>query len=191
MLTDNRKKRMRDVVDNRQEGIVVFEDISDLHNAHAGFRTCDLFGFGKVYLIFDKEEEFNPQNTGLLSSSSARKWLDFKVFKSTEECFKELKNNGYEIIATCLDDDSSYLKETEFKKGKIAIVFGNEKKGVSDYVKKHSDKKIIINTSGMVKSFNLSVSVAIFLYEITRQRNGSFLLPDKEKEDLYQDFLQR
>ena len=55
MATDERMKKMSEVVEYRQEGVVVFEDISDKHNAEAAFRNCEIFGFQKVYLIFDKK----------------------------------------------------------------------------------------------------------------------------------------
>src|SRR3989339_822138 len=89
--TTTRQDKIKRVMGQRHEGIIVLEDIHDPHNAAAVWRSCDAFGFGKVYLIFGQEERFDPKQVGKESSSSANKWLDFEVFASTEECFKKLK----------------------------------------------------------------------------------------------------
>lgn len=97
---ESRQEKIERVIENRREGVVVLEDIHDPHNAGAVCRSCDAFGWQKVYLIFDKEKQFNPKRIGKASSSSANKWLTFKIFKSTKECFEELKKDGFEIYAT-------------------------------------------------------------------------------------------
>lgn len=170
MATKERQEKIDRVNNQKQEGIIVFENIFDMHNAHAGFRSCEAFGFKTVYLIFETTDEFNPKKTGKLSSASANKWLDFKIFKTTKDCIKDLKDNGYKIVSTCLDKDSQSLLKTDLTDKKIAIVFGNEKRGISQDFKDATDIKINIPMYGMVQSFNLSVSVGILLYEINRQR---------------------
>ncbi len=170
MATEERLAKINRIENDRQEGIIVFEDIADPHNAHAAFRSCEAFGFKKVYLVFKECPEFNPKKTGKLSSASARDWLDFKIFKDANDCIKDLREQGYKIISTCLDNDSKNLLESDFSQNKIAIVFGNEKRGVSQTFKDASDEKLIIPMYGMVQSFNLSVSAGIILWEINRQR---------------------
>jgi len=186
MATQKRLDKIEKISELRQEGVIVFENISDPHNAHASFRSCEAFGFKTVYLVFESQEEFNPKRTGKLSSASANKWLDFKIFNSAKDCIKDLKNNGYKIISTCLDDDSKNLLNVDFTDKKIAIVFGNEKKGISQYFKDASDIKIRIPMYGMVQSFNLSVSAGIILWEANRQREAigreNFLIKSEEHE---------
>ena len=74
--TTARRGKISKVIERRQEGVIVLEDIHDPHNAAAVWRSCDGFGFQKVYLIFEKEKVFNPKKIGKASSSSANKWLD-------------------------------------------------------------------------------------------------------------------
>lgn len=193
MATQERLDKIEQVVRARQEGIIVFENIFDLHNAHASFRSCEAFGFQKIYLVFETVDEFNPKNTGKLSSSSARDWLDFKIFKSAQDCINDLKENGYKIIITSLDADSTSLFDANFLETKIALVFGNEKNGISKTFNDACDQKIKIPMKGMVQSLNLSVSAGIILWEITKQRQKQgetgFLLGDHDLQDLKKKFI--
>ena len=97
--TTVRQEKIERVKNSRHQGIIVLEDIHDPHNAAAVWRSADCFGFGKIYLIFDQEKEFNPKKVGKASSSSANKWLDFEIFKSTKDCYKKLKNHGSLLLS--------------------------------------------------------------------------------------------
>lgn len=169
---------------------MVLEDIHDPHNAAAVMRSCDALGVQKVYLIFEKEEGYDPGKVGKNSSSSANKWLSFKVFKSTKECLDELKKEGYEIVATTVDVEAKELQQTDLSARKIAIVMGNEHRGISETAKKMADKLVHIPMKGMVESFNISVAAAIVLYELSRQRRQLgeeiYGLDWEEKKELLQ-----
>ena len=166
-----RQVKIERVMKNRHEGIIVLEDIHDPHNAAAVWRSADCFGFGKIYIIFDQEKVFNPKKVGKVSSSSANKWLDFKIFKSAEECYEKLKKDGYKIYATILDKEAKDLKAIKFNNGKNAIVLGNEHRGISEFAAKNADEKIYIPMLGMVQSLNLSVTAGIIMWEFARQNN--------------------
>lgn len=169
-MSETRQKKISRVMSRRHEGIVVLEDIHDPHNAAAVWRNCDAFGFGKVYLIFNKEKQFDPKKVGKASSSSANKWLEFEIFESTEKCLEKLKSGGYTIYATVLDREAKGLGEAKFEK-KTAICFGNEHRGLSDAAVKMADEKIYIPMKGMVQSLNLSVSAGIVMWEFVRKRS--------------------
>lgn len=163
-----RQVKIERVKNNRQKGVVVLEDIHDPHNAAAVWRSCDAFGIGKVYLIFDKEEKFNPKKIGKASSSSANKWLDFEIFESTEECLKKVKEDGFTIYATVLNEKAKEIGKTKFVP-KAAIMLGNEHRGLSETAIKMADELVYIPMKGMVQSLNLSVTAGICLFEYTRQ----------------------
>jgi tRNA (guanosine-2'-O-)-methyltransferase len=191
-MSEDRLAKIEAVADKRQEGILVLEDIHDPHNAAAVWRSSDAFGFQKIYLIFNKEKVFNPKKVGKASSSSANKWLDFKIFKSTEECLNQLKSEGYKIYATVLDKEAKKLSEIDFKTKKVAIMLGNEHQGLSEAAIKMTDEKIYIPMRGMVQSLNLSVTAAIMMYEVNRQRkNGDYQLPVGERMDLVKRWTTR
>ena len=166
---ETRQEKIDRVMRNRHQGIIVLEDIHDPHNAAAVWRSADAFGFGKIYLIFDKEIVFNPKKVGKASSSSANKWLDFEIFKSTLDCYKKLKDDGYKIYATVLDSEAKKLQTSKLKHQKSAFVFGNEHRGLSQTAIDGADEKIYIPMMGMVQSLNLSVTAGIVMWEYSKQ----------------------
>ncbi len=149
---------------------VVLEDIHDPHNAAASFRSLDAFGVENVHLVFEQEEPFNPKKIGKESSSSANKWLNFTIWHSTDECLTFLRKQGYYLLATALSDQAELLPQVDLQQEKIAFLFGNEHRGLSSRALELADKQIIIPIYGFVQSLNLSVSVGIVMYELSRQR---------------------
>lgn len=186
---------MKNVVSKRQKGItVVLEDLHDPHNAAAVLRSCEGFGVQEVYFIFENQEEFNPRKIGKLSSGSANKWLDFRMYHSTEECITELHKKGYTVYATTLDDKAKSLYEADLREEKIALLFGNEHSGISEKASELSDYTMYIPMRGFVQSFNVSVTVSIFLFELTRQRISDKRLQPLDsniRQKLLEDFLKR
>lgn len=184
MISKQRLLKFKNIAASRQEGIVVLEDIYDPHNAAAVLRSCEGFGIQKVYFIFATEKKFNPSKVGFMTSASANKWLEFKIFTSVKDCYKLLKKQGYKVYATVLDEKAKSIFQTNLKESKIALVFGNEHRGLSKQAVKLSDAHIYIPMRGFVQSLNLSVTAAICVYEMFRQRQinvKKFLLPKKEQ----------
>lgn len=206
-MVSTRQNKIKKVINNRQEGVIVLENIADPHNAAAVWRSADAFGFQKIYLVYSKEKAINPKKIGKASSASANKWLSFKIFKNIDECYEKLRKDGYKIYATVLDKEAKEIRETRFcqrlqrGKGKIAVVFGNEHRGLSDEAIKGADEKIYIPMKGMVQSLNISVTAGIVMYEVDRQRfnpptlkgppsldREGYKLSDNEKEELIKEF---
>lgn len=182
--TPARLAKIQKLVQNRQQGIVVLEDISDPHNAAAVLRSCDAFGFHKVFFIFHEEKRFRPERVGKLSSASGNKWLEFETFSSTSECFSRLEELGFTTIATALTDKSESIFNIDLTEPKIALLFGNEHRGLSQEALDLSDKTLLIPMRGMVQSLNLSVTAAICLFETTRQRSS--FPPEKYEYDSHE-----
>lgn len=197
MPTPERLEKITNTCKQRRKGIIVLEDIHDKHNIEAVFRSCDAFGIQMLYIIFDKERPFDPRLVGKNSSSSANKWIDFKIFSKTEDAYAELKSQGYKIYATALTDEAESIYETNFiAQDKVAIALGNENRGLSKFAIDQADSCIIIPMLGMLQSLNLSVTASICMFELNRQRLVSgalenFLLADEDCDSLVQDFLNR
>ena len=181
-------QRYRDVAARRQQGVDVLEDIHDPHNAEAVFRSCDAFGFQRVCLIFDQEEPFDPRRVGKLSSSSANKWLDFEVYSSARGCLDALHGEGFEVVATVAEGETEELYGAELTAPRIAVMLGNENRGLSHEAVALADRRLTIPMAGMVRSLNLSVTAAIVLFEVTRQRGQagmeSYLFSPEERDAL-------
>lgn len=170
MVSEQRLQKIKNMMTQRQQNlVVVIEDIYDPHNAAAIWRTCEAYGVGKVYLIFDKQEPFNPKKVGKSSSATANKWLDFELFSNTQKCLTNLKKQGFKIIATVLNKQAKNIYEFVWPE-KIALLVGNEHSGLSEQAIKLSDHQVYIPMQGMVQSLNLSVATAIFISEIYRNR---------------------
>lgn len=172
MMTARREKRFRDVISKRLQDTVVLENIHDPHNALAAIRNCDAFGIQTAHFVFENEKMFNPEELGKLTSASANKWVDSVCWEKSADCFSKLKKDGYRLYATIIDSSAKPLQEVRFPKSKTAVVFGNEGFGISEVAKEMADELVYIPMNGFVDSINLSVSVGILLYELSRQRTG-------------------
>ena len=189
MPTEKRVQRVESVLSQRQSDlVVVLENLRNTHNANAVLRTMDLFGVQHLYIINTMNEPF-PINEAI--TTGADRGLTLHPFFSVKACMEELTQRGFQIYATSLTSDSVPVASMDYC-GKRAIVFGNEKLGVSEEILRWTHKNISIPMKGMVRSFNLSVSVALILYEALRQReekNYQGGLPVEEKEELRRRWL--
>ncbi len=174
---------------------MVFQDIHDPHNAEAALRSLDGFGFQYAWFIFEQEQPFDPRRVGKSTSASANKWLEYKVFYSTAKALQALRELGYEVVATVPAPDAEPLFEAKFPRREVAFLFGNEHRGLSEEAIAGADRRIVIPMAGMVRSLNLSVTVALCLYELTRQRREAgmerFLLPPEDRERILRRWLER
>ncbi len=191
IMQQKRLDRIKSVVQNRRDDIVVvLEDIHDPHNAAAILRTCDALGIQNIYFIFEKQQVFNPKKIGKASSSSANKWLTFTVYKSTQECIDALHKKNYTIIATALTSNAISLIEDKFTDKKVALMVGNEHAGLSETAISLADRVVMLPMKGFVQSLNVSVSAAVFLWDIvTKRKSSSF--STQEQKILLDDFIQR
>jgi tRNA (guanosine-2'-O-)-methyltransferase len=168
-----RNRRLEDVARRRQLDLtVVVENIHDPHNVSAILRTCDSTGVHQVQLVYTTEDF---PRIGKKSSASAGKWVSCRKFNSVAQCYKTLRAEGFAVWATRPGDASASLYGLDLRK-KVAVVLGNEHRGVSDEAASLADGVFKIPMFGMIQSLNVSVACAVVLYEAVRQRitNGSF-----------------
>jgi tRNA (guanosine-2'-O-)-methyltransferase len=167
--TDKRISRIEGVLSRRQPDLrVVLEGVTIAHNASAVIRTCDAAGILYLDLISPNPDllHFNEAIT-----TRTDKWLEIGVHASASECLSNLKAQGFSIFATRLSDDAVPYTEVDYG-GPTALVFGSESEGISDEALAFADRVVRIPMVGMVQSLNLSVSVAVVLYEAFRQRQA-------------------
>jgi tRNA (guanosine-2'-O-)-methyltransferase len=165
--TEKRIAKVTSVLKSRQDSLmVVIENIHDPHNVSAIFRTCDAAGVPKISLIYDIE---TFPKIGKKTSASAFKWVEKQKYKSVEDCYTGLHSSGFKIYASALSENSKNLFDLDLTK-KIALVVGNEHRGVSEKAAKLADETFMIPMYGMVQSLNVSVASAVILYEALRQR---------------------
>lgn len=191
-LTDKRKTLYKKVIAERTcHFTVVLEDISQPHNASAILRTCDIFGVQDLHTV---ENKYINRVSKYVAKGS-QKWITSKRYKSdgnnTQICFDNLREKGYQIIATSPHNNSCLLQDFDISK-KTAFVFGEETEGISDFVKENADGFLNIPMVGFTESLNISVAAAIILQDVTTKLRNSDLdwhLSEEEKEMLYYDWL--
>lgn len=172
---------------------VVLEDIHKPHNANAVLRNCEGFGVQDVHII----ENRTDFDTSYPITMGAHKWLNLYRYKNYDDnittCFSSLRDQGYQVIATSPHVEDSDLNSLDLSK-KTALVFGTERQGISQKVTDTVDGSVRIPMYGFSESFNLSVSTAICLYDLTtrlRKSNIDWQLTSDEVTDLRLDWLKR
>ncbi len=187
-MTPEREAKIKRVLNLRQSGmVVVMENVHDPHNISAVMRTCDAVGVQDIFILnntISKHKRF-----GKKSSASALGWLTIHEYTDTAACMAAVKQLADKVYATHLGVRSHSLYELDLTQ-RIALVFGNEKDGVTEECLSYCDGNFIIPQVGMVQSLNISVACAITLYEAFRQRNlagcytGTAQLPQEQWQRL-------
>ena len=170
----------------------VMENIHDPHNVSAIIRTCDSVGINEVFLIYNYEKF---PKIGKKSSASAYKWVTKNHFRTVDECYAELKKNNFKIYATSLENEPKSYWDVDFT-DKVAIVLGNEHRGVSAEACEKADATIQIPMYGMIQSLNVSVATAVILYEVARQRQqkGQYdkhKFPENDYNNIINEWLKK
>ena len=183
--TERRQARIRSVLARRQPDLtVVLENVHDPHNVSAILRSCDGVGVLWAHAVYTIEEP--PAGAfARQTSASAAKWVEVERHKSLGDCFERLRAEGFAILVTSIGPGTRSLYEWDLREP-VALVLGNEMRGVSTEARDLSDGAIHIPMAGMVESLNVSVACAVCLYEAFRQRNaaGDYELPKLDADHL-------
>ncbi len=174
LVTEKKKNLFNHIAEQRTNHVtVVMEDINKEHNASAVMRTCDCFGVQNISVI-EKNQKFTIHRDIAMGSS---KWVDVKSFAHGEtpsaDCIKDLKKNGYKIIATTPHTNRT-IEQINIDQP-IALIFGTERDGISQEVYEHADELVKIPMYGFIESFNISVSAAIILSSLRNRLEESNL----------------
>jgi tRNA G18 (ribose-2'-O)-methylase SpoU len=142
---------------------VVCDNIRSLENIGSIFRTADAAGADKIILCGICGTPPNPKISK--SALGAEKWLDWEYSKLCWQAVEKLKKEKFFIVA--LEQSKDSIDYSEFKpKFPLALVIGNEIKGVSPSVLKRTDKIISLPMSGRKESLNVAVAFGIAAYKI-------------------------
>lgn len=197
-LSVERREKFQRVVDRRQPNLtVILENVHDFHNIGAVLRSCDSVGIMEIFVLYS-EMYLNKKHLGLgkRTSAGARKWVDVHYYSDVHACFKHVKSKYPTILATHLSSDAQSIYELDLTQH-VALLFGNERDGISPEALAYTDGNFIIPQVGMVESLNISVACAVTLYEAFRQRkaagfyNENTPLSKDEKAELFKEYRQR
>lgn len=181
--TNRRVERIREVLDRRQPDLaVVLENVHDPHNIAAVLRSCDAVGAMRVLFTLDPETKPH-RKFSRRTSGSAAKWIEVTEFPDIETAYAELRNQCFSIVATGGGPAAVSMYAVDYTQP-VAIVLGNEMRGLTDAALAGADLVATIPMMGMIRSLNISVACAVLLYEAYRQREraGSYHSPRLEPE---------
>jgi 23S rRNA (guanosine2251-2'-O)-methyltransferase len=145
--------------------VIVLDNIRSCNNTGSVFRTSDAFLVKKIYLCGITA---TPPNKEIHKTAlDAEKSVSWEYFEKTEDAILKLQAEGYMVLAVEQVENSILLPDFQpAKNEKIALVFGNEVKGVQQKVVNLCNGAIEIPQYGTKHSFNVSVSAGIVLWDI-------------------------
>ena len=183
-ISENKANLFNKIIEDRTRHItVVLENIFQPQNASAVLRSCDCFGIQDVHII-ENNNKFETNKDVVVGSS---KWLNLirynKKENNTVECLSTLKKKGYKVIGTTPHKNDCLIHELPLDQP-VALVFGTELTGLSDIAMNEMDGFVKLPMYGFTESYNISVSVALSLYDITdrlRKMKIDWRLSEEEK----------
>ncbi len=153
---------------NKYPLLLVLDTIQDTHNVGAILRTAECSEVDGV--IITKHNSAPLNETVVKTSAGATELLKICPVNNLVNTLKELKENGFWIIGSSLENSKDY-SQIDYKIP-IALVVGNEEKGIRRLTAENCDILVSIPMKGKIQSLNVSVATGILLFEIFRQRHN-------------------
>ena len=188
-VSDHKKDFVEKVLSQRTRYVtVVLENIYQSQNASAAVRTCECMGLQDIHIV----EDTAKYHLNIRVLKGSYKWMNFQRYREShvnniEVCFQHLRSEGYRILVADPAEDGISIDQLDVSVGKMALVFGNELHGASQYSLQKGDQKIRIPMFGFTESLNVSVSVAVCLNTILtklRQTEAKIGLSADEKDEI-------
>ena len=146
---------------------IVLDNVRSALNVGSVFRTSDAFLIENIVLC--GITAIPPNKEIRKSALGASDSVNWEFQKNTIDAVKNLKNNDYHVIAIEQADKSSKLNDFTLSNRPIAIIMGNEVKGVSQEVIDICDEVIEIPQFGTKHSLNIAVSTGIVIWELWKK----------------------
>lgn len=147
----------------KKDFFVICDNIRSLENIGSIFRTADAVGASRVYLcgISGRPPHDKISKTAL----GAEKTIPFEYYAQTGRLVKKLQSEGVRVIA--LEQDRRAVDYRKFKPTfPLALMAGNEVKGISKRILRRVDGIISLPMAGAKESLNVAVAFGIAAYAI-------------------------
>jgi tRNA (guanosine-2'-O-)-methyltransferase len=168
-LTPRRATRILEVAVCRLSSVtVVMENLVDTHNAAAVLRTAEGLGLDALHVV----EEPNRWERHKAVARSADNWIAVHKHQSVVGCLAALRTGGARVYAADVGVGCTPVGEVPIDTP-VALIFGSEHAGLSKSAVALADGRFTIPMHGFVESFNVSVSAAVALWELTRRRRAA------------------
>lgn len=145
--------------------ILILDGLTDPHNFGSILRTADATKVAGI--IIPKHRSVGVTPVVSKTSTGAVEHVPIARVTNLSQTLDKLKEAGFWIFGTDMNGTPSHKWNTA---GKVALIIGNEGKGISVNLKKQVDEMITIPMAGHVQSLNASVAAAILMYEVFRHK---------------------
>ncbi|MDG0873677.1 23S rRNA (guanosine(2251)-2'-O)-methyltransferase RlmB [Paenibacillus thiaminolyticus] len=149
--------------------LLVLDEIEDPHNLGSILRTADCTGVHGV--IIPKRRSVGLTATVSKTSAGAVEYVPVARVTNLTQTMEQLKERGIWLVGTDVSATRD-LYETDLFSMPLALVIGNESKGMGRLVKQTCDALLKLPMAGQINSLNASVAAGIFMYEVVRRRRG-------------------
>ena len=146
--------------------ILILDGIEDPGNLGSIIRTAETAGVHGI--IIPKRRAASVNSTVNKVSAGAVEYVKIARVTNITDAIEKLKQNGLWICGTSIDANKYYYNQD--LTGPLAIVIGNEGKGIGEKVKNNCDFLVKIPMKGKIGSLNAGVSTGIIVYEAVKQR---------------------
>jgi 23S rRNA (guanosine2251-2'-O)-methyltransferase len=144
--------------------VLILDGITDPQNFGAILRVAD--GFGVDLVVIPEHESVGLTPAAVKASAGASQWIPVAQVTNLARTIEALKKAEYWVYGAAAGGDAP--AEIDFR-GKVAVVLGNEGKGIRRNVLEHCDRVVTIPMHGHVESFNVATAAAVVCYEVRRQ----------------------
>ena len=146
--------------------ILILDSIQDTHNLGAIIRTAECSSVNGI--IVTKHNSAPVNATVVKTSAGATEHVNIAQVNNLSNAIDQLKENGFWIVGSSLENSKPYT-EIDYN-APVAIIVGNEEKGIRKLTANKCDYLVKIPMTGKLQSLNVSVATGILLFEILRQR---------------------
>ena len=164
-VEDYKYATLDDIIDGKDNLIVMLDHIEDPHNFGAIIRSCEAAGVNGI--IIPNVRSVSVNSTVMKTSVGTAEKMKIVQVTNLNSTIKILKDNGYWIFGT--DMVGQDYTKLDYR-GKTCIICGNEGDGMSKLVKENCDFIASIPMKGEVNSLNASVATAIIIFEAIKNR---------------------
>lgn len=144
--------------------VMLLDSIQDPQNLGAILRVCD--GFGVDLVVLPEHDSAGLTPAAIKASAGASEWIPVAQVTNLSRAIERLKQLEFWVYGA---DGSGEPLDVFDMKGKVAIVMGNEGKGIRRNVLEHCDRVLAIPTVGKLESLNVATAAAVIAYEVRRQ----------------------
>jgi tRNA G18 (ribose-2'-O)-methylase SpoU len=155
----------------KEKFVVIIDNVRSAHNVGSIFRTSDAAGIKRIYLCGITPTPYPQRGIDKVSKISlgAEKSVDWEYHDQTWRLIDKLKKEGYKIVALEISKSATNYKKF-FPKFPLALIVGNEVKGLSKKILSKADTVLNLPMHGAKESLNVSVAFGIATYKINESR---------------------